>query len=306
MERILKVFIKNHEDTRNPEVHRNIGKLAGIIGIVFNILLGSGKMVVGFLGGSVSVIADALNNLSDAVSSIIMLLGFRLAQRPADEEHPYGHARFEYISGLAVSFLILAMGVEMIKTSISKIIEPSEVEFGVASIIVLIISVGIKMWMFAFNRFLGKHIQSAALSATAADSRNDAIATAVVLIGGIIYKISGVNIDGYLGLTVALFILYSGAGILKETVTELLGKQADGELAHEIREIILSHEMILGIHELLLHDYGPGKCYASVHVELNADVDALTGHEIIDGIEKDVKNRLGVQLVIHYDPIVVS
>lgn len=306
MERLLKCFIKNYQDRKNPSVHLAVGKFAGVVGVICNFLLGGCKLAVGLIGGSVSITADALNNLSDAISSMITLLGFRMAQRPADAEHPYGHARFEYISGLMVAVLILVMGVEMLKSSISKIITPSEVELGTATLVILALSVCVKCWMYAFNRYLGRHIQSAALCATAADSRNDAIATAVVLLGCVIYRLTGANIDGYLGLAVAAFILYSGVGILKETVTDLLGKPADRELVAQINDIILSHEKILGIHDLLLHDYGPGKCYASVHVELSADVDALTGHEIIDDIEKDVKRHIGVQLVIHCDPIVLS
>lgn len=305
-ELLLRMFVKNYQDTSDPKVHSEIGKLAGIVGIVCNFLLSGGKLIAGIAVGSVSITADALNNLSDAVSSLITLLGFRIAQHPADSEHPYGHARFEYMSGMIISVLILMMGVELAKTSVSKIIHPTEMNLEPAALVILIVSICIKMWMYVFNRSLGKRIKSTTLFATAADSRNDVIATSAVLVGCVINKISGVNVDGYVGLAVAAFILYSGIDIAKETFNLLLGKAADKDLVQQISNIIISHDKVLGIHDLLLHDYGPGKCYASVHVELSAEEDPLVCHDIIDDIECDVAEQLNVQLVIHYDPVITN
>lgn len=305
-ELLLRIFVKDYRDTSNPKVHSEIGKLAGIVGIVCNFLLSGGKLIAGIAVGSVSITADALNNLSDAVSSLITLLGFRIAQHPADREHPYGHARFEYMSGMIVSVLILMMGVELTKSSVSKIIHPVEMKIETTALVILIISICVKMWMCVFNRSLGKRIKSATLFATAADSRNDVIATSAVLVGCIVNKIVGVNVDGYVGLAVAIFILYSGISIAKETVTPLLGKAADEDLVKQISDIIMSHDKVLGIHDLLLHDYGPGKCYASVHVELSAEENPLVCHDILDDIEWKVAEQLNVQLVIHYDPIITN
>ncbi len=305
-ELLLRIFVKNYRDTNNPKVHSEIGKLAGIVGIVCNFLLSGGKLVVGIAVGSVSITADALNNLSDAVSSIITSLGFRIAQYPADREHPYGHARFEYISGMIISVLILIMGVELAKSSVSKIIHPTEMKIEITALVILIISICMKLWMYVFNRSLGKRIKSATLFATAADSRNDVIATSAVLVGCIVNKIFAVNVDGYVGLAVAIFILFSGISIAKETVTPLLGKAADEDLVKQIRNVIMSHEKVLGIHDLLLHDYGTGRCYASVHAELSAEEDPLVCHDILDDIEWDVAEQLNVQLVIHYDPVITN
>ena len=305
-ELLLRIFVKDYRDTCNPKVHLKIGKLAGIVGIVCNFLLSGGKLIAGIAVGSVSITADSLNNLSDAVSSLITLLGFRIAQHPADREHPYGHARFEYMSGMIVSVLILMMGVELTKSSVSKIIHPVEMKIETTALVILIVSICMKMWMCVFNRSLGKRIKSATLFATATDSRNDVIATSAVLVGCIVNKIVGVNVDGYVGLAVAIFILYSGISIAKETVTPLLGKAADEDLVKQISDIIMSHDKVLGIHDLLLHDYGPGKCYASVHVELSAEENPLVCHDILDDIEWKVAEQLNVQLVIHYDPIITN
>ena len=305
-ELLLRIFVKDYRNTRDPKVHAEIGKLAGIVGTVCNFLLSGGKLIAAIAVGSVSIAADALNNLSDAISSLISLIGFRIAQQPADKEHPYGHARFEYISGMIISFLILMMGVELIRSSVSKIIHPAEIKIDTTTLVFLIISICVKLWMFVFNRSLGKRIKSATLFATAADSRNDVIATSAVLVGCIVNKIFSVNIDGYVGLAVASFILYSGISIAKETMTPLLGKAADEDLVKQIRNIILSHDKVLGIHDLLLHDYGPGKCYASVHAELSAEEDPLVCHDLLDDIEWEVAEQLNVQLVIHYDPVITN
>lgn len=303
---LLRTFVKDYQNTEKPEVHSAIGKLAGKTGIVCNSLLFAGKLIAGVFSGSVSIVADAINNLSDASSSLITLLGFRLAQRPADEDHPYGHARYEYLSGLVVAALILLVGAELAKASVNKIIEPISVEFTLMTAVILICSIGIKLWMALFYRKLGRRIHSTTLHAASADSRNDVVATAAVLAGGLVGRFFGVNIDGYVGLAVAIFILYSGVMVGKETISPLLGMQADESLVEQISQIVLSHEKILGIHDLLVHDYGPGQCFASVHAELSADEEPLVCHDIIDDIECDVLEQLHVHLVIHYDPVVVN
>lgn len=303
---LLRIFVKNRQDTADPKTRAAIGKLAGGVGIFCNCLLGAAKLAAGVLTGSISVTADALNNLSDAVSSVVTFFGFRLAQHPADPEHPYGHARVEYISGLVVSALILMMGFELVKSSVSRIFQPETLVLETAAFVILILSVCVKLWMYLFNRRLGKMIKSSALKATAADSRNDAIATLAVLAGFAVNKLWQINVDGYVGLAVAVFILYSGIAVARETVSPLLGKAADPELVEKISKIILSHEKVLGIHDLLIHDYGPGKCYASVHAELSAQEDPLVCHDLLDDIEWDVAEALNVHLVIHYDPVMVN
>lgn len=303
---LLRTFVKNFENTNDPKVHSAIGKLAGAAGIICNILLFAGKLTVGLLIGSVSIVADAINNLSDASSSVITLLGFRLAQRPADEDHPYGHARYEYLSGLVVTVLILLIGLELVKSSIEKILHPAPVEVTLVTVIVLLCSIGIKFWMMRFYRSLGGRIHSTALQAASADSRNDVVATSAVLAGGLVGRFFGLNVDGYVGLAVAVFIFYSGVMTGKETISPLLGKQADEDLVEKIRGIILSHEKILGVHDLLVHDYGPGQCFASVHAEIGAGEDLLKSHDVIDDIENDVLEQLNVHLVIHYDPVVTD
>jgi cation diffusion facilitator family transporter len=300
---LLRLFVKDYQNADNPDVHSAIGKLAGITGIVCNCLLSAGKLIAGLITGSVAIIADAINNLSDAASSIVTLMGFRLAQRPADKKHPYGHARYEYLSGLAVAALILLIGAELVKSSFNKIIHPVPVDFSLVTFVILLCSIAVKLWMSRFYASLGKRIQSTTLQATSVDSRNDVVATSSVLIGGLICRFFNVNIDGYIGLAVALFIIHSGIDIAKDTISPLLGQQADEELTAKISNLIQSHEKVLGIHDLLVHDYGPGQCYASVHVELNGEEDPLVCHDIIDDIECDVSAELNVNLVIHYDPI---
>ena len=301
---LLRLFIKNCDDTQNPAVRSSIGKLAGLTGIVCNCLLTVLKLVIGLLVGSMAIIADGVNNLSDAASSLTTLLGFRMAQRPADKQHPYGHARYEYLSGLAVAALILLIGAELVKSSIAKIINPEPIDISAATIALLAASVAVKLWMSGFYKTLGKKINSTALYATSVDSRNDVISTCAVLLGCLVNYLFGLNIDGYVGLAVAIFILYSSVGIAKDTISPLLGQQADDELVDKITELVLSHEKVLGVHDLLVHDYGPGRCYASAHVELSADEDPMACHDIIDDIECDVLEKMNVHFVIHYDPVV--
>lgn len=301
---LLRLFIKNCDDTQNPAVRSSIGKLAGLTGIVCNCLLTVLKLVIGLLVGSMAIIADGVNNLSDAASSLTTLLGFRMAQRPADKQHPYGHARYEYLSGLAVAALILLIGAELVKSSVAKIINPEPIDISAATIALLAASVAVKLWMSGFYKTLGKKINSTALYATSVDSRNDVISTCAVLLGCLVNYLFGLNIDGCVGLAVAIFILYSSVGIAKDTISPLLGQQADDELVDKITELVLSHEKVLGVHDLLVHDYGPGRCYASAHVELSADEDPMACHDIIDDIECDVLETMNVHFVIHYDPVV--
>jgi cation diffusion facilitator family transporter len=303
---LLKLFVKNHADTDSPSVRTQYGKLAGWVGIVCNMLLFAGKLVVGTISGSVSITADAVNNLSDASSSIVTLIGFKLAAKPADDEHPFGHDRFEYISGLVVSALILLIGAELVKSSVTKILHPAPIEFSPIIAAVLVVSILLKLWMALFNRKLGAMIRSSTLTATSADSRNDVITTAAVLAACIVSKYSGLLIDGYAGLAVALFILYSGVGIAKSTIDPLLGEAPDEELVHTLGRDILSHNRVLGIHDLIVHDYGPGRRFASVHVEIDSRDDVLESHELIDDIEHEIKEKHNVDLVIHYDPIVTN
>ncbi len=303
---LLRLFVKNYRNTDDPKVRGAYGRLAGLVGLVCNLLLFAGKLVAGTLAGSVSVTADAVNNLSDASSSLVTLFGFKLAERPADEEHPYGHARMEYLSGLLVAVLILVIGVELAKSSIEKILHPEAVEFSVLTLCVLIASILVKLWMCLFCKKLGKAIDSTALEATAADSRNDVITTSAVLLGLLAGHFFRWRIDGWVGVLVAVFILLSGWSIAKETISPLLGKQADRELVRRISDLVLGHPKILGIHDLMVHDYGPGQCFATVHVEMDMHENPLVCHDILDDIERDALRELHVHLVIHYDPVVTD
>ena len=300
---LLRLFVK---ETDTPDGRAKVGSLAGSVGIVCNVLLFLGKVLAGWLAGSVAVAADGFNNLTDAASSIVTWLAFRISRKPADAHHPYGHARAEYLSGLWVAVLILFIGVELAKSSVSKILTPAAVELSGVTLWVLIGSIGVKLWMALFVGKLGRIIGSRALAATAADSRNDVIATSAVLVSLLAGKFFRIRIDGWTGLAVAAFILWSGWGIARETMSALLGEQADGELVEKLRELVLSHEGILGIHDLLIHDYGPGRCFASAHVELSAEEDPMVCHEIIDHLECDAMDLLNVHLVIHHDPVAVN
>lgn len=303
---LLRRFVPDYQNTADPAVREKYGNLAGIVGIVCNVLLFVGKLLAGTLCGSVSVTADAVNNLSDASSSLVTLLGFRLAARPADEKHPYGHARMEYLSGLAVAVMILVIGVELVKSSVQKILHPEAVEFSVLTAAVLTGSILLKLWMALFDRKLGKKISSAALIAAAADSRSDVIATGAVLLACVVGRLTGLMIDGWAGLLVALFILWSGVGVVKDTVDPLLGAKPDEALVRAIAYLMTSHVDILGFHDLMVHDYGPGRRFASVHAEIDHRIDPLIAHEILDEIERQAKRELHVDLVIHYDPVVTD
>ena len=300
---LLRLFVKNPD---TPDGRARVGSLAGTVGIVCNLLLFLGKVTAGTLAGSVAIAADGWNNLSDAASSIVTVLGFRFSRKPADAQHPYGHARAEYLSGLAVAVLILFIGVELAKSSLSKIFDPEPVEFTALILAVLLGSIAMKLWMSLFVGKLGRIIDSKTLAATSADSRNDVIATSAVLLSCLVGHFFHISIDGWSGLAVAAFILWSGYGIARETISALLGEQADGELIQKLEAMVLRHDGILGIHDLLVHDYGPGRCFASAHVELSAEEDPLVCHEIIDHLECDALRELNVHLVIHHDPVPVN
>ena len=301
---ILKLFVKDYKNTESPTVRSAIGKTAGGVAIGVNVLLSLLKILAGafLLGGSVSVIADGVNNLSDAASGLISLLGFKLAEKPADAEHPYGHGRYEYLSGLMVALLILVIGVELLKSSVVKIFSPGKTGFSLIALGILLFSVLGKLWLMYFNRNLSLRIRSETLRATSADSRNDVITTLSVLIAALVSRFTGFDLDGYIGAAVALFILYSGYGLVKSTIDPLLGKAPDQAFIDHIEQKVLSYEGVLGTHDLMVHDYGPGRQFASIHVEISADIDALKGHELIDRIEQDFKKE-GLSVVIHYDPI---
>lgn len=303
---LLRLFIKNYQDADSPAVRSGIGKMAGITGIICNIILFGGKFTVGLMAGSTAIIADAVNNLLDASSSVVTLLGFRMAQRPADKGHPYGHARYEYLAGLLVAALILISGGDQARSAVIKIFNPTSTQLTAITFAVLLISVGIKLWMSVFFRSLGKRIHSTTLQAASVDSRNDVIASTSVFLGCGAEYLFDIRIDGYVALAVALFILYSGFKLIAETVSPLLGKQADDELIQQISQLVLSHDKVLGIHDLLVHDYGPGQCYASVHAEMSASEDPVASHEIIDHIEKETLERMNIHLVIHFDPVVTE
>ena len=303
---LLRLFVKGHKTPDRPEVRSRVGMLSGAVGIVCNALLCVLKLIVGVLSGSVAITADAMNNLSDAASSIVTLVGFRLAQQPADEDHPYGHARYEYLSGLAVAGMILVIGFELGKTSVEKILNPTDVLFSVPVCIVLVGSILVKLWLFLFNRYLGKMVNSQALLATAADSRNDTVSTLAVLVALIVGTVFHLRIDGVMGLAVAAFILYSGVNMAKETISPLLGENASPELRQQIVELVNACPEVLGYHDLMVHDYGPGQRFASMHVEMDQQADPLVCHELIDNLERACLRSYNVHLVLHYDPVVTG
>ena len=303
---LLRLFVKNYTDTADSRVRSAIGALSGAVGIGCNVLLFLGKLAVGTLAGSVSITADAMNNLSDASGSILTLVGFKLAEKPADEDHPYGHARSEYLSGLAVAAMIMLIGFELAKTSLGKILNPTAVSFSWVTALVLLGSIAVKLWLSLFNGKLGNMIHSTTLLATAADSRNDCISTGAVLIAAVIEHWLDLRVDGYFGLAVALFILYSGWGLAKETISPLLGESANPELRQQIVDYVESQPEVLGFHDLMVHDYGPGQRFASLHVEMDAKADPLICHERIDDMERECLLSHNVHLVIHYDPVVTD
>lgn len=299
-------FIKNKDDVKNPKVRQQYGTLCSLVGIVLNIFLFAGKYVAGLLSNSIAIMADSFNNLSDAGSSIITLIGFRLAGKKPDPGHPFGHGRVEYLSGLVVSAMILIMGVELGRTSIEKILHPQPVDTSILSMAILAAAILVKVYMAAYNRRIGAKIDSAAMKATAADSLSDTVATAVVLISMIIMRFTSLNLDGIGGVFVALFILRAGIGAMKDTLSPLLGQAPDPEFVEQIRDIVMANPVSKGIHDLVVHDYGPGRVMISLHVEVSGDDDIYEIHDAIDCIERDLTEKLGCEAVIHMDPIAVN
>lgn len=296
-------IIPAHEEIHNPKVRENYGNLTSIVGITANIILFLGKFLVGTLVNSVSITADAVNNLSDAGSSLISLVSFKLSSRPADEEHPFGHARYEYIASMAVAIAILFLGIELMRSSADKIIHPEAIGFSVYSIVVLIASIAVKFWMYSYNHHYGKLLDSAVMEATAADSLSDCMATTAVLVSACISPLIHFNLDGYMGVIVAACIIIAGAKIIKEMLDSLLGSSPREEDVKEIVGFIKGYEGVLGIHDLMIHDYGPHNRFGSVHVEVSGKEDIFQSHDLIDNIEREIQEQLHIQMVIHMDPI---
>lgn len=303
---IVKHFIKDYEDINKMSVRTSYGMVASIVGIFCNVLLFVVKFVVGLFLHSVSVLADSFNNLSDAGSSIISLVGVKMASKPADEEHPFGHGRMEYIAALIVSFLVIEVGFSFLKDSIGKISEPVELHFQTISVTILTLSIGVKLWLGMFNKKLGKKINSKVMIATATDSMGDVIATTATIVSILVYKFAGINLDAYVGIGVSLVIMWAGIGIAKDTLEPLLGEAVPADIYRQITEFVESYEGVLGTHDLIVHNYGPGRSMASVHAEVPNNVDVEVSHEIIDRIERDIVKELGIFLVIHMDPIEVN
>ncbi len=303
LDALLHRLVPNADDTQSGAVRAATGKFASAVGIGCNLALFAAKLAIGWLSGSLSIAADAVNNLSDASSSIISLLGFKMGAKPADREHPYGHGRYEYLAGLMVAVLILVIGVELLKSSVRKILAPTPVTFSAWVAVVLVLSILLKGWMMRFNRAMGERIHSETLIATAADSRNDVLTTAAVLAAAVAARLTGITLDGWMGLAVALFILYSGFGLVQDTLDPLLGRAPEEAEVEAIREKILSYPGVIGTHDLLIHDYGPGRQFATAHVEMSADLLPLRAHAVVDSIERDFLNERGLNLVVHMDPV---
>ena len=296
-------FIKDSANTDDPKVRLAYGRLAGIVGIVCNLLLCGFKLLAGILAGSLAMIADAFNNLSDAGSAIVTLIGFKLAGAPADEDHPFGHGRMEYLSAMGVAVLIILAGFELATSAFDKILHPAASEFSLISVIILAVSIGVKLWMAFFNRRIGKKIRSDALCAAGVDSRNDVICTGVVLLSSILGIWLPVSIDGYVGMAVALFVIWSGFTVIKDTVSPLLGQAPDPELVQNIQQTVLSYDGVVGIHDLIVHDYGPGRIIVSLHAEVPEDQPISKSHDVIDNIEMELQERFNILSCIHMDPV---
>lgn len=301
--RLVRLFIQDCDNVTDPAVREKYGVLSGAVGIVLNLLLSAGKFFAGVLTGSIAITADAFNNLSDAGSSVVTLVGFKLAGQKADDGHPFGHGRAEYLAGLLVSLMILLVGLELGKTSIGKILRPEAVDFSLVSVAILAASILVKLWMSHFNRVLGKKLGSAAMAATAADSLSDVVATSAVLAGTLAGHFAHLSIDGWAGAVVAVFILKAGWGAAKDTINPLLGARPDPELVHAIREVVLSHPQVVGMHDLIIHDYGPGRRLCSFHAEVPQDADILEAHDAIDHIEREIQEKFGIETTAHMDPI---
>lgn len=300
---LANIFIKNQSDTKNPAVRQAYGILCGAVGIFLNLCLFVGKFITGAVSNSIAITADAFNNLSDAGSSIITLIGFKMAGQKPDPHHPFGHGRIEYISGLLVSVIILLMGVELLKSSVSKILHPEMPDFSPAVIVVLLASILVKSYMFLYNRKLGRKLDSAAMAATATDSLSDTIATSAVLAATLIGHYANLAIDGWCGMLVGLFICYAGYSAARDTISPLLGQAPEPEFVRQINDIVMAHEEILGIHDLIVHNYGPGRVLISLHAEVPADGNFLALHDKIDIIEHELRDVLNCHAVIHMDPV---
>ncbi|MCI8861223.1 MAG: cation transporter [Lachnospiraceae bacterium] len=298
-------FVNDYENTENAKVRTSYGVMASMVGIFCNMLLFAGKFTVGLILRSVSVLADAFNNLSDAASSVIGFVGVKMASKPADQDHPFGHGRIEYIAALIVSFLVIEVGLSFLKTAVGKIREPEELAFSTVSVMVLLASIGVKLWMAYFNRKLGKRIHSSVMMATATDAMGDVVTTSATVLSLLFCRFTGINIDGFVGVAVALVVMWAGVGIARDTLEPLIGKAVDPELYRQITDFVESYEGILGSHDLIVHNYGPTRSLASIHAEVPNDVSIEISHEIIDKIEREAAKKLGIFLVIHMDPVEV-
>lgn len=303
---LVRRFIKNYQDTKDANVRTNIGKLSGIVGIFSNLFLFVIKFVIGTIVHSVSIQADGVNNLTDAGSNIISILSFHLANKPADKDHPFGHERTETIASLFVGILILVLGFETAKESISKVIHPGSIDFRIASVIILLISIIVKFWMYAYNKKLSKTYDSSLLEATALDSISDVCGTTAVLVSTLLSPVLHFNLDGYMGIVVSGIILYGAYGLLRDMINSLIGEAPDPELVHNIVDRIMAHPAILGVHDMMLHNYGPNKIFASAHVEVDSSKDIFETHDHIDNIEREVKENMNIDLVLHMDPVKVN
>ena len=304
---LIRLFVRHPDDTKNAAVRTAYGNLASLVGMACNLLLCLGKLAAGTLFGSIAIMADALNNLSDASSNVVSLVGFRLAAKGPDEKHPYGHARYEYLAGLVVCVTILAIGLSLMKESALKVLHPTAVVFSWLSVGVLAASIGVKLWMSRFNKTIGQRINSETLMATDADSRNDVLTTSAVLLSTVLSHLTGWDVlDGLMGVAVAAFILWSGWGLMMDTLSPLLGESPSPELVEHIEHTVMSYPGVLGVHDLMVHDYGPGHQFASLHIEFPAEADPLEAHDIIDNIERDFQENDHISLIIHYDPILTG
>lgn len=306
MDFLVRRFIKNYQDTKNANVRTSVGKLSGIVGILNNLFLFVIKFLIGTIVHSVSIQADGVNNLTDAGSNIISILSFHLSNKPADKDHPFGHERTETIASLFVGILILVLGFETAKESISKVIHPGSIDFRIASVIILLISIMVKFWMYAYNKKLSKTYDSSLLEATALDSISDVCGTTAVLVSTLLSPVLHFNLDGYMGIVVSGIILYGAYGLLRDMINSLIGEAPDPELVHNIVDMIMAHPVILGVHDLMLHNYGPNKIFASAHVEVDSSKDIFETHDHIDNIEREVKENMNIDLVLHMDPVKIN
>ena len=302
---LVKKFIKNHDNLQNLKVRNSYGFLGGIVGILTNLILFAIKLSVGLLTSSISITADAFNNLSDAASSIVTILGFKLSSMPADKEHPFGHGRIEYISALIVAFMVMLVGIQFVKSSFQKIVNPEVITFELIPFILLLLSIFLKIWLSKFNKYIGNTINSSALKAASVDALGDVFTSSCVAISFLAAKFTTLPIDGYIGMGVALFIVYSGFNLVRETLNPLLGEAPDPELVEAIKTKVMSYENILGTHDLIIHNYGPGRCMCSIHAEIPSDISLVKIHEIIDRAEREISNELNIYIVIHIDPICI-